>query len=118
MSAKALANELKPFDIFPASDGLRRGYSVGLMIDAFRRYLPPQCVNASEPQSNRGFSEISNVSMQDRTDTLKNDKNQHGMGTTDTLTDQEPDFPARASAVDPEGWTYHLNDQRDEGAKS
>jgi putative DNA primase/helicase len=111
MSAKALAAELKPFEIFPSSDGEKRGYAVASMMDAFSRYLPSQCVNVSETQQNRAFLADFNVSEPIAADTSKNAKNPYGMGITDTLTHQQRISGGEGNAPDPDGWSFHLDDQ-------
>jgi putative DNA primase/helicase len=112
MSAKALANELKPFSIFPGSDGGHRGYVVGSMVDAFARYLDPQSVNVSEAQQIRAFPGGFRSVRHQHTDTLKNRRNPHETGLSDTLTHREGDFGENAPRVlDPEGSALQLADQ-------
>jgi hypothetical protein len=106
MTAKALANELKPFDIFPSSDGARRGYSVRAMADAFARYLPPQPVNVSETQQPSRLSTKINVSNQIVTDTSNNSQNPLGTAASDTLTRASPVL-GLAGELSPEGWTFN-----------
>lgn len=90
MTAKALAHELKPFCIFPSSNGEKRGYDVATMVDAFVRYLDPQSVNVSEPQQPRGFKRLSKASVNTPSDTSKTERNPRFSGTPDTLTHQRP----------------------------
>jgi hypothetical protein len=80
-------------------------------MDAFSRYLPSQCVNVSETQQNRAFLADFNVSEPIAADTSKNAKNPYGMGITDTLTHQQRISGGEGNAPDPDGWSFHLDDQ-------
>jgi putative DNA primase/helicase len=78
ISARALAALLKPFGIFPASDGNARGYKGIDLEDAFLRYLGSPSVKASETPRRVEESPFSDPSGAEPVDGSGNDET-HGI---------------------------------------
>ena len=84
-----LARMLKPFGIYPTSDGKTRGYKRSDFEDAFMRYPacnPIQLVNPSEAERREEKFEISNPSSKESDDGYKMGETHTESEATDTLT--------------------------------
>ena len=99
MTPKALAKELKPFQIYPQRRGTSR--LCRRRHDRRVRPLSPpsmcQCVRTSTAT---GLFRESNVSDDAPTDTLETDETPHGIRVSDTLTDRKGVLPSYARGDD------------------
>jgi hypothetical protein len=100
MSDCALARQLKPFEIFPTSDGHCRGYARERFVDAWARYTDLNPSTRQSPNKTATQSAKSARQAGVATDGLKSENTAMNTGSVDGLTSCNPD-QARASVSEP-----------------